>query len=151
MVSKLFVSVFVFMTVAGVSFSVTEGDDDAKISEKDVDQDPVNQDEIKKFLSSMEKIDIDQILNNNRLMSNNVKCFLNEGPCSAQLREMKKMVPMLIKDSCSSCTKEQKNMVKKAIDAIKARRPNEYEKISKFFDPEGKFNKKFLENLDKSN
>lgn len=89
MVSKLFVSVFVFMTVAGVSFSVTEGDDDAKISEKDVDQDPVNQDEIKKFLSSMEKIDIDQILNNNRLMSNNVKCFLNEGPCSAQLREMK--------------------------------------------------------------
>lgn len=61
------------------------------------------------------------------------------------------MLPMLIKDSCSSCTKEQKNMVKKAIDAVKARRPNEYEKISKFFDPEGKFNKKFLENLDESN
>jgi len=89
MVSKLFVSVFVFIAVVGVSFSVTEGDDDAKLAEKDLDHNPVNQDEIKKFLSSMEKIDIDQILNNNRLMLNNVKCFLNEGPCSAQLREMK--------------------------------------------------------------
>lgn len=60
------------------------------------------------------------------------------------------MVPMLVKDSCSSCTKEQKNMMKKAIDAVKARRPNDYEKLSKFFDPEGKYEKKFLENLNES-
>jgi len=90
MVLKLFVSVFVCMTVVGVSFSVTEGGDDAtKLAEKDVDHNPVNRDDIKKFLSMMEKINIDQILNNNRLMLNYVKCFLNEGPCSAQLREMK--------------------------------------------------------------
>jgi len=68
---------------------VTEEDDAAKLEKKGVDHNPVTQDEIKKFLSMMEKIDIDQVLNNNRLMSNNVKCFLNEGPCSAQLREMK--------------------------------------------------------------
>jgi len=60
------------------------------------------------------------------------------------------MVPMIVKDSCSSCTKEQKNMMKKAMDAIKARRPNDYEKLSKFFDPEGKHEKKFLENLNES-
>jgi len=91
MVSKLFVSVFVLMTMVGVSFSLTEGDDDAaKLADKAVvDLHPVDQEEIKKFLSMMEKIDLDQILNNNRLMSNNVKCFLNEGPCTAQLREMK--------------------------------------------------------------
>nr|AWV63298.1 chemosensory protein 10 [Myzus persicae] len=149
MVSKLFVSVFVLMSVVGVSYSVTEGDDDAaKVADKDLH--PVNQEELKKFLSMMEKVDIDQILNNNRLMSNNVKCFLNEGPCTGQLREMKKMVPMLVKDSCSSCNKEQKNMMKKAMDAMKARRPNEYEQISKFFDPEGKYEKKFLENLNES-
>lgn len=60
------------------------------------------------------------------------------------------MVPMLVKDSCFSCTKEQKIMMKKAIDAVKARRPNDYQKLSKFFDPEGKYEKKFLENLNES-
>lgn len=41
-------------------------------------------------------------------------------------------------------------MIKKSIDKAKALRPNEYEKLSKFFDPEGKYEKKFLESYDKS-
>jgi len=90
MVSKLFVSVFVLMAVVSVSFSVTEGDDAAKVENKEeADNHPVVQEELKKFLSMLEKIDMDQIMNNHRLMSNNVKCFLDEGPCTAQLREMK--------------------------------------------------------------
>jgi len=100
MVSKLFVSVFVLMAVVSVSFSATEEDDAAKVVNKkeddaakvvnkEEDHHPVIQEELKKFLSMLEKIDVDQMLNNHRLMSNNVKCFLNEGPCTAQLREMK--------------------------------------------------------------
>nr|ULF48251.1 chemosensory protein 10 [Acyrthosiphon pisum] len=150
MVSKRFISVFMFMAVVGVSFSVPEDDDATKVVNKEVDHHSVIQEEIKKFLSMMEKINIDQILNNDRLMSNNVKCFLNEGSCTAQLREMKKMLPVLIKDSCSSCTKEQRNMIKKAMDAIKARRPNEYERVTKFFDPEKKYEKKLSEKLNES-
>lgn len=57
---------------------------------------------------------------------------------------------MLIKDGCSVCTKNQKNLMKKAIDAIKARRPDDYEKLSKFFDPDGKHEKAFFENLKES-
>lgn len=49
----------------------------------------VDEQQVQKFLASIEKIDIDQMLNNQRLMTNNVKCLLDEGPCSAQLREMK--------------------------------------------------------------
>lgn len=54
---------------------------------------------------------------------------------------------MLIKDSCSSCTKNQKKMVKKAIDRIKETRPQDFEKLSKFFDPQGKYEKQFIENI----
>ncbi|XP_060835454.1 putative odorant-binding protein A10 [Rhopalosiphum padi] len=150
MYSKLFISVLVITTMVGVSISVTEGDDAVKTVDKDDDPHPAIREEIKRYMSIMEKINIDQMLNNTRLMSNNVKCFLNEGPCTAHFREMKKIVPMLVKDSCSSCTKEQKIMMKKAIDAIKARRPNEYEQLSKLYDPEGKYEKKFLENLNES-
>lgn len=89
MVPKPFVFVFVLMIVVGVSFSTAEEDDAAKVVNKEEDHHPNIREEIKKFLSMMEKIDIDQILKNDRLMSNNIKCFLNEGPCTAQLREMK--------------------------------------------------------------
>lgn len=57
------------------------------------------------------------------------------------------VIPMLVKDSCSSCNKDQKKMVKKAIDRIKEQRPMDYEKLSKFFDPLGKYEKKFMENV----
>lgn len=87
--SKLFISVFMFTTIVGVSISVSEGDDAAKLENKDDDLHPINREEIQRYMSMMEKINIDQMLNNTRLMSNNVKCFLNEGPCTAHLREMK--------------------------------------------------------------
>lgn len=57
---------------------------------------------------------------------------------------------MLIKESCSFCTKEQKMIIKKSMEKVKALRPNEYEKLSKFFDPEGKYEKKFLESYDET-
>jgi len=41
-------------------------------------------------------------------------------------------------------------MVKKAIDKVKALRPNEYKKLAKFFDPEGKYEKKFYDAITKS-
>lgn len=51
--------------------------------------DTADEKQLQKFLATIEKIDIDQMLNNHRLMTNNVKCLLDEGPCSSQLREMK--------------------------------------------------------------
>lgn len=58
------------------------------------------------------------------------------------------MVPMLIKDSCDSCTKEQKKIMKKVMDKIKTIRPNDYEKLTKLFDPEGKYQAAFMKNLE---
>lgn len=87
--SKLFISVFMFITIVGVSISVAKGDDAVNAENKDDDSHLVNREEIQRYMSMMEKINIDQMLNNTRLMSNNVKCFLNEGPCTAHLREMK--------------------------------------------------------------
>jgi len=87
--SKLYVSVFVLMAVVDMSLSVTEEDDAAKVGNKEEDHHLVIREAIKKFLSMMEKIELEKILNNHRLMSMNVKCFLNEGECTAQLREVK--------------------------------------------------------------
>jgi len=87
--SKLLSLVFVIsvLSVAAVTTTSAAPQGDAAVLSKD--DEPVDREQMKKFLSTMEKVDIDQILNNTRLMMNNIKCFLNEGPCSAQLKEMK--------------------------------------------------------------
>ncbi|VVC24358.1 Insect odorant-binding protein A10/Ejaculatory bulb-specific protein 3 [Cinara cedri] len=114
------------------------------------DGDNANKEQIKKYLATMDNIDLDQLLNNTRLMTSHIKCLLDEGPCTAQTKESKKLLPTLIKDSCSSCTKEQKKRMKKMIDTVKTLRPNDYKRLSKFFDPEGKHEQKFLDNLNES-
>jgi len=53
------------------------------------DDPPANQEELKRYLAILEKIDMDAMLKNDRLMAHNVKCFLNEGPCSTQFRDIK--------------------------------------------------------------
>lgn len=80
--SKLLKTIIVLMAI-GATFAIPDDDAESKVDHH------VNHEDIKKLLSAMEKIDIDQILNNTRLMMNNIKCFLNEGPCSAQTKDMK--------------------------------------------------------------
>lgn len=81
----LLVTVLVLMATGACFAASAEKSADAA----DKDETPVDREQIKKYLSMMDKLNIDQILNNTRLMVNNIKCFLNEGPCPAQLKEMK--------------------------------------------------------------
>lgn len=41
------------------------------------------------YMKRFEKINVDQVLSNDRVLSSHLKCFLNEGPCVQQSRDMK--------------------------------------------------------------
>lgn len=55
-----------------------------------------------------DNIDIDEILNSERLLSNYIKCLLEEGPCTEDGRELKDTLPDAIETDCSKCTEKQK-------------------------------------------
>lgn len=42
-----------------------------------------------KYTSAYENIDVDSILSNKRILTNYIKCMLDEGPCTADGRELK--------------------------------------------------------------
>jgi len=49
-------------------------------------------DEIKDFPAYMkrfDKLNVEQVLNNDRVLASHLKCFLNEGPCVQQSRDLK--------------------------------------------------------------
>lgn len=80
--SKLLLTVIMLMAT-GMTFAMPDDNVETK------DDNALTHEEIQKLLSVIEKVDIDNILNNTRLMTNNIKCFLNEGPCSSQMKDIK--------------------------------------------------------------
>jgi len=55
-------------------------------------------------------------------------------------------LPIILKDNCASCSKDQKNKIKKIIDMLRTF-PQEYKRICSIFDPDGKYEKIFMKKL----
>lgn len=41
------------------------------------------------YMKRFEKLNVEQVLNNDRVLASHIKCFLNEGPCVQQSRDLK--------------------------------------------------------------
>nr|AVI04881.1 putative chemosensory protein 11 [Anthonomus grandis] len=90
-----------------------------------------------KNTSGSDNLDIDQILSDKRVVESYIKCVLDEGPCSPQIRELRKIFIEAIETSCVKCTEAQKRFVKKGANFMKANQPKEWSKIVKKYNIEG--------------
>ncbi|XP_050442526.1 putative odorant-binding protein A10 [Adelges cooleyi] len=101
----------------------------------------LSQEDLKKYIAIMESVNVEQVVNNERLLNTHLKCFINEGPCVPQFKDLKKVLPALVKDNCSLCTDSQKELAKKVREQIKTKHPKEFEKFVKLYDPDGVLSK----------
>jgi hypothetical protein len=46
-------------------------------------------DKPKTYTTKYDNVDVDSILSNNRILTNYIKCMLDEGPCTPEGRELK--------------------------------------------------------------
>lgn len=44
-----------------------------------------------KYTNKYDNVDIDKILNNDRVLTNYIRCLMEEGPCTPEGRELKSM------------------------------------------------------------
>ncbi|KAK0182696.1 hypothetical protein PV327_000806 [Microctonus hyperodae] len=96
-----------------------------------------------KYTSKYDNVDIDRILQNNRVLTNYIRCMLGEGACTAEGRELKKTLPDALKSGCSKCDVKQKAMADKVINHLKTRRINDWERLIAKYDPTGEYKKRF--------
>ncbi|KAL3288646.1 hypothetical protein HHI36_003079 [Cryptolaemus montrouzieri] len=62
-----------------------------------------------------DKIDLDSILTNQRLLKNYVYCLLEKGKCRPEGVELKGILPDALQTKCSKCTEAQKTGTRKVI------------------------------------
>ena len=96
-----------------------------------------------KYPSKYDDVDVDRILQNGRVLSNYIKCMLDEGPCTNEGRELKKTLPDALSTGCSKCNEKQKVTADKVINHLKEKRPRDWERLTAKYDPNGEYKKRY--------
>nr|QBQ83039.1 chemosensory protein [Liposcelis entomophila] len=104
--------------------------------------------ERKQYTAKYDNVDVDRILNNDRILSNYIRCMMDEGPCTQEGRELKKTLPDALSTGCSKCNDRQKGTADRIIRHLMEKRSKDWERLTKKYDPKGEYQKKYdLSNL----
>ncbi|XP_055542312.1 ejaculatory bulb-specific protein 3-like [Wyeomyia smithii] len=94
------------------------------------------------YTTKYDNIDIEEILNTDRLFTGYYKCLMDMGPCTAEGNELKKHLPDALETGCSKCTDKQREFAVKAINFLIEKRPDEWTALKAKYDPENKLSEK---------
>lgn len=96
-----------------------------------------------KYTNKFDNIDIDQILKSDRLLTNYYKCLMDEGRCTPEGTELKRVLPDALATECSKCSEKQREVTEKVIKFLVDNKPEMWKKLSKKYDPEGVYRNKY--------
>ncbi|XP_054277831.1 ejaculatory bulb-specific protein 3-like [Macrosteles quadrilineatus] len=100
------------------------------------------------YTNKFDSIDVDRILSNDRILTQYIKCLLEEGSCTNEGRELKKTLPDALRTGCSKCTEKQKIATDKVIKHVRKHKSRDWERLVNKYDPKGEFRSKYESRLD---
>lgn len=109
------------------------------------------------YTSRFDNVDVDNILKNDRILNNYIKCMLEKGPCTKEGRELKskflyfhqpkqqqfffiffsETLPDAILSDCNKCSETQRANTNKVINFLRDRKPREWTELTDKYDPQG--------------
>ncbi|CRL05240.1 CLUMA_CG018205, isoform A [Clunio marinus] len=95
------------------------------------------------FSKKLDNLNVDMILKNDRILSNYLKCLLDKGPCTSEGRELKVTLPQVLRSGCNNCSDKEKRNSRKVILHIQDKKPQDWAKLEKKYDPTGEFTQEF--------
>ncbi|XP_017760486.1 PREDICTED: ejaculatory bulb-specific protein 3-like [Eufriesea mexicana] len=95
------------------------------------------------YTNKFDNINVDEILQSDRLLNNYFKCLMEEGRCTAEGNELKKVLPNALATDCQKCSEKQKEITKKVIKFLVNNKPEMWNKLADKYDPERKYRTKY--------
>ncbi|XP_046745957.1 allergen Tha p 1-like isoform X2 [Diprion similis] len=95
------------------------------------------------YSNKYDDVNIDLILNSERLLKQYIACVLDKGPCSPDGRYFRTVLPDALATNCAKCTDKMKGNVRKVSNHIMERRPDDWAKFVKKYDSDGKYRQSF--------
>uniref|UniRef100_A0A1L8DPF7 Putative insect pheromone-binding family n=1 Tax=Nyssomyia neivai TaxID=330878 RepID=A0A1L8DPF7_9DIPT len=97
-----------------------------------------------KYTSKYDDMDIEDLLSNNRILNNYIKCLVNEGPCTPDAKELKNILPDALESDCAKCTEKQRIGTEIVLKYLLENRPDAWETLEKVYDFAGVYKQKYL-------
>uniref|UniRef100_A0A1A9X5P8 Uncharacterized protein n=1 Tax=Glossina brevipalpis TaxID=37001 RepID=A0A1A9X5P8_9MUSC len=94
--------------------------------------------------NKFDNIDLDELLGQERLLKNYVKCLESTGPCTPDGKMLKETIPDAMATDCSKCTPKQKYGSEKVTHFLIDNRPEDWKRLEKIYDPAGTYRIAYL-------
>ncbi|XP_047521400.1 allergen Tha p 1-like [Pieris napi] len=98
-----------------------------------------------KYTDKYDNINLQEILENDRLLEAYIDCVLDKGKCSAEGKELKDHILEALETGCSKCTEAQEKGTRTVIEHLINKKKAVWEELCAKYDPEGKYRKKYEE------
>lgn len=95
------------------------------------------------YTTKYDNIDIDQILKSDRLFNNYYKCLLDQGKCTPDGRELKRVLPDALQTNCSKCSDRQRQGTDRVVRYLIDNKPDQWEVLRKKYDPNNVYANKY--------
>ncbi|XP_062565603.1 ejaculatory bulb-specific protein 3-like [Armigeres subalbatus] len=95
------------------------------------------------YPTKYDNIDVDEILNSDRLFKNYFNCLMDAGPCTAEGNELKKYLPDAVSTGCKKCSDKQRDLTAKVVKSLIEKRPDEWTALRGKYDPDNTFVEKY--------
>nr|APB88047.1 putative chemosensory protein 11 [Lygus hesperus] len=92
-----------------------------------------------------DNIDLDEILNNQRLYQKYFDCVMGKGKCTPDGAELKDKIPEALQNECAKCSDKQKKGAEKVLRFLITKKKEDFKVLEEKFDPEGTYRKKYEE------
>lgn len=100
-----------------------------------------------KYTTKYDNMDLDQILHTERLLQNYVKCLMDEGPCTPDGAELRRVLIEAMESDCKKCSAKQKDNSNKVIRFMIDEKPEMWKRVKAKYDPEDKYSVKYEKQL----
>ncbi|KAF5301381.1 hypothetical protein FQA39_LY10779 [Lamprigera yunnana] len=101
------------------------------------------------YSDQYDSVDIDEILNSDRLLSNYFNCLKTGQKCTPDGQKLREILPDALRTKCQKCSEAQNKLSKKVISFLVNNKKEMFLELEIIFDPEHKYRESYAEELKK--
>lgn len=95
------------------------------------------------YNTKYDSINVRQILSNERLLDNYIKCLLDLKRCNNEAQELRRVLPEALTTNCAKCTPKQRDSAREVVNFLSTRKPMEWSLLLAKYDPQGIYQSKY--------
>ncbi|XP_073973297.1 ejaculatory bulb-specific protein 3-like [Rhodnius prolixus] len=95
------------------------------------------------YTTKYDNIDLDEILNNQRIYKKYFDCLVHNAKCTPDGKELRDILPDALKTGCSKCSAKQKAGAEKVIRFLLERKRADFDILEEKYDPSGIYRHKY--------